>query len=271
MTWTNTRIYLFFIYGLTIFFGREYAFALFRGLDIEPHRYSQALSSDAGWVCGDTVLITLDQHCSAPVLPKDVLLGSGNDHESQYVKILYPFEGYDINRVSQCGTFRYVVFATKGAADWTPDGYFPDEQIDTEICWGYVQGEDKTPPEGCIRTVVGLHRSPANYPAEPDYFQSTQAPKEIDGHTFTYRPVSTEAANCRDQILGPEALLDPHTALLICNRYRLHFPTTPVLARLHLCLLHGFSGIKRTTAAHGRHKSSGSLIACWITGAGRPR
>ena len=175
------------------------------------------LSSQPGLACGDTILVTLDKNCSAVVLPADVLQGSEQNIETYYVKILYPYDGYELNRVNQYGVFRYVVLAAKGAKDWTATGHQPDALPDEEVCWGYLQAEDKTPPVGCIRNVVGLHRLAVTYPAEADYFLTTRSPKEIAGQKYTYQPVGYEALECQDQVLGPGKLAQSSTGLLICT------------------------------------------------------
>ncbi len=191
-------------------------------------------------VCNGSVNVTLDEFdCTAPLLPDNVLEGfsTGQDcADGYYVKVLYPYDGFSIDRVRKCGEFKYIAYEINGLPDWI-DGE-PDatndylEFPDREICWGFVNAEDKAPPLACIRKVVALHKKAVQYDSDADYFLSNKAPKEIDGQYWIYDPVTCddnypadvaeeiEAAfpnGCSDMILNQSFLSDPNTNLLICT------------------------------------------------------
>ena len=176
-------------------------------------------------VCNDRVNTLLDESdCTAPVLPDNVLEGFPQGYDcldGYYVKIAYPYDGHSIDYVRKCGEFKYVAYEVNGMPDWVDNE--PDitndyaTLPDREICWGYVNAEDKTPPEGCIRKVVGLHKTPVEYDTDGDYFLEAGEAKEVDGRFWQYKPVSCDNWNCSDGILGPELLADDNTNLLICT------------------------------------------------------
>ena len=177
--------------------------------------------------CNDKINVTLDDHnCEAPVLPDNVLEGlpeDGSADDCFYVKIIYPYDGHSINKIRKCGEFKYVVYKINNEPDWVDgktehenDYYeYPDE----EICWGYVNGEDKHPPQGCIRKVVALHKTPVEYYTDADYVLTTKEAKKVAGKYWTYKPVTCEEYDyvCNDMILDPEYLSSPYTNYLICT------------------------------------------------------
>ena len=140
--------------------------------------------------CNDQVNVQLDENCVAP-LPYDAVLE--NPQGSDYVvKVAYPNEGHSYDEVTKCGVFKYVVYrGTEG-------------NLGEEVCWGYVNAEDKTPPTACIAKVVGLY-------------------KEGNGE---YSPISNEGIDCNDGIFSRGTALDgdgnldwedENVGLLICT------------------------------------------------------
>ena len=200
----------------------------YRGLTAVPLvTINQAVNTDDLYLaCNDKVNITLDEYtCKAPLMPDNVLEGFPEGYYCQdgyYVKIIYPYDGHSINYVRKCGEFKYVAYKVNGYPDWI-DGdanaqadYY--EYPDYEICWGYVNAEDKTPPYGCISKVVALHKRPVQYKKEGDYIYSTKEAKKIDGKFWIYDPVTCDYDDyCDDDIFGRDYLDSPFTNLLICT------------------------------------------------------
>ena len=175
--------------------------------------------------CNDGVNVTLNNNCYAPLFPDAVLEGIPNACEDLfYVKVAYPYDGHSINAVRKCGTFKYTVYAGDAAN--------PDPDNDSFICWGYVTGEDKTPPTGCIDKVVGLRKSPGS--ATPvvrhgetidteikaDYFGAKEGKKvfkKINGTYYFYDPLTYRDLCQGDDINYEINLADPTHNLLICT------------------------------------------------------
>ena len=174
-----------------------------------------------GIACNDEVNVTVDEDCGAQLLPDNVLEGLSNATcgDRFYVKVLYPNAGQTINFVRECGLFKYVVYRINGEPDWDDDGATTDEYPDLEICWGYVNAEDKTPPAGCIRKVVALLKEPVAK-EDADYFLTKEEPKLINGNYYDYAPVTNDSEACgenSDMILPAFNLNDDNVNLLICT------------------------------------------------------
>ena len=183
------------------------------------------LSGDLVLTCNTRINVTLDDHCKAEILPDNVLEGFPENaactDDTYYVKIIYPYDGHSINYIRKCGEFKYIAYRVVGVPDWVDhdDQVQPDflEYPDEELCWGYVNGEDKTPPEACIRKVVGLHKTPVTYYTDADYVITGKVAKKIAGKYWTYQPVTCDPYQCDDMILGPDYLDHDYTNLLICT------------------------------------------------------
>ena len=157
--------------------------------------------------CNDQVNILLDDECFAELGPDAVLEGLACD-ESYYVKVAYPNDGHTIDEVVKCGVFKYVAYQVVGGPDYAYNGgdraeATGDTDPDLEVCWGYVNAEDKTPPTACIKKVVGIRKSGENYD-----------------------PFSNSDEDCADGILPRSAVADgggfvdwknPNYNLLICT------------------------------------------------------
>ena len=207
--------------------GQNFLTIDYKGLTVAPSvTVSSVVDNDYLYLtCNDKVNVTLDEYsCTAYVLPDNVLEGFPSGYacaDGYYVKIIYPYDGHSINYVRKCGEFKYVAYKIHGEADWIDgdnaaqaDYYeYPDE----EICWGYINAEDKTPPYGCIRKVVALHKKEVEYDAYADYVITTKEPKKIDGKYWVYDPVTCEDYYCDDMILDYDYLYKPGTNLLICT------------------------------------------------------
>ena len=186
-------------------------------IDCSPEAFSLA--------CNDNLNVTLNENCVAPLTPDAVLEGITKDCEpSYYVKVAYPYEGYSINEVTKCGTFKYTVYYG--------DAENPDTENDIFICWGYITGEDKTPPYGGIDKVIGLRKVPGT--AEPvvqhdevvdvtikaDLFgmkDGNPGFKRINGQYWYYDPVTCEDVWPND---GVSVLYDRTNSdinLLVCS------------------------------------------------------
>ena len=178
--------------------------------------------------CNDTVNVTVNNYCYAPLTPDAVLEGLPNACEDRYyVKVAYPYEGHTVNEVTKCGVFKYTVYEGDPAV--------ADTENDKFICWGYVNAEDKTPPTGCINKVVGLAKTPGSSTPikqhdvvvdteiDADYFGAKEgkddAFKKINGVFYKYQPVTNEdPASCpNDGIDVKYAPNDASINLLICT------------------------------------------------------
>ena len=187
--------------------------------------YEISVSQAAGWdltlACNDRVNVTLNEYnCMAELLPDNVLEGfpSGQDcTDGFYVKVAYPYDGHSINSVRKCGEFKYIAYEIVGGPDWDDSGATGDIYPDKEVCWGYVNAEDKTPPTGCIRKVVGLHKRPQEYYKEGDYVITGKVAKKIDDYYWKYDPVTCDQYACDDDIKDYTYLDSLGTNLLICT------------------------------------------------------
>ena len=174
----------------------------------QPQSFDLSARTEGGLSCNNKVSVTLDEECGAPLSPDAVLEGLYCD-DVYYVKVAYPNDGHTLNEVVKCGEFKYVVYRVVGAYDYA---YFgedrasatDDEDPDEEVCWGYVNAEDKTPPTACIKKVVGIYK-----------VSST-----------TFDPFSNSDDECNDNILPLSSVddgngyvdwEDPSINLLICT------------------------------------------------------
>ena len=177
------------------------------------------------YACNDNLNVTLNDQCVASLTPDAVLEGITKQCEQFfYVKVAYPYDGYSINEITKCGTFKYTVYYGNPQA--------PDTENDQFVCWGYITGEDKTPPGGCIDKVIGLRKTPGT--SEPirqhgqvvdtkikaDLFgMKTGNPsfKKIEGKYWYYDPVTCYDYCPND---GVSVLYDPTNKdinLLVCT------------------------------------------------------
>ena len=206
--------------------GQYYLTAQYKGVrGAATLQISQsAFDFDSPLACNDKVNITLDPNtCSTPLLPDLVLEGFPEDPacaEGFYVKVAYPYDGFSINSIRKTGEFKYVAYRIEGLPDWV-EGYNTPQndhatQPDEMICWGYVNAEDKTPPSGCIRKVVALHRTAVGYQNEGDFFAGSRTAELVDDKYWKYDPVTCDEdqEGCQDQILAASLLADPNTYLL---------------------------------------------------------
>ena len=184
-----------------------------------------AVSGINSLACNDGVNVALNNNCYAPLFPDAVLEGIPSACEGNYyVKVAYPYDGYSINAIRKCGTFKYTVYAG--------DPENPDTENDTFICWGEVTGEDKTPPTGCIDKVVGLrktrgsstpivrHGETIDTEIKADYFgakEGKQAFKKINGDYWYYEPLTSMDVCPGDGIDEEFDLGNRNDNLLICT------------------------------------------------------
>ena len=86
--------------------------------------------------CADTIIVSVNEQCQFLLTYDKVLTGTlegcGNDDFNIYVDDEDPTNGA---LVDGCGIFRYVIEASS-----------PGSCGDFEMCWGYIQAEDKTAP-----------------------------------------------------------------------------------------------------------------------------
>ena len=153
--------------------------------------------------CNDAINVSLADHCSAPVTASLVMEDLDPEcADSFYVKVVYPNSGHTIDKVNQCGEFKYEVYRIVGEADFIGDSILLDApEPDRRHCWGYVNAEDKTPPLACVRKVVALWQN-----------------------GVIYRPVTNEDRNCdidgiadgNDKILDRSFLGHGTSRLLTC-------------------------------------------------------
>ncbi len=201
----------------------------YKGQFVNPSIKTSTVISNENLVlaCNDNINVTLDEYCNAPLLPDNVLEGFPSGLEcakGYYVKVIYPYDGHTIDRVKECGEFKYIAYKVVGTQDWidgdtAPSGDY-DVYPDEEICWGYVTAEDKTPPTACIRKVIGLYKSEVEYETYGDYFLTNKEPKEINRKYYEYDPVTYDPYDCEDDIVYKShttVLDDPYFNLLICT------------------------------------------------------
>ena len=175
--------------------------------------------------CNDRVNVTLDENCVAELPADAVLEGENSPLSGYYVKVAYPNDGHTLDQVVKCGEFKYVVYYINGGADYVQTGLRAeasgDGTPDTEICWGYVNAEDKTAPYAEIDKVVGLWKEKVGSKSAADYYDvATMEPTqrvdfERDGSAkdwINYAPV-TDADVAADDI----KLLGGTYNLFICT------------------------------------------------------
>ena len=174
--------------------------------------------------CNDRVNVTLDENCVAELPADAVLEGENSPLSGYYVKVAYPNDGHTLDQVVKCGEFKYVVYYINGGADYVQTGLRAeasgDGTPDTEICWGYVNAEDKTDPYGGIDKVIGLTKVQVGSPEAADYYDvATMTPEkrvDVDGNGTkdyaNHSPITDLDLNDDDV----ELLDDPYN-LFICT------------------------------------------------------